>query len=70
MDAEAIRREAFEDAAQQIRYYLKHQNYPSSWDNQDEYQRGVTIACENLEKIMLEEAQKPYPPQRQGDSNG
>lgn len=45
--------EAYEDAAQAIRYYIKHQNYPI-WDAQDEYQKGVTITCENLEKIILE----------------
>ena len=55
---EEQRKEAFEDAAQECRYYLKHQNYPSSWDNKDEYQRGVQIACENLEKIMLERAER------------
>lgn len=48
---------AFEDAAQACRYYLKHQNYPA-WDDADEYQRGVIVACENLERKMLERAEK------------
>ena len=56
---EDVRKDAFEDAAQRCRYYLKHQNYPTSWNDKDEFQRGVQIACENLEKIMLEESEKP-----------
>lgn len=50
-------RQAFERAAQRCRYYLKHQNYPT-WDNASEYERGVMVACEALESIMLEEAGK------------
>ena len=34
--------EAFANAAQKIRYYLKHQNYPSDWSLLNNYQRGVT----------------------------
>lgn len=63
---EAQRKEAFEDAAQHCRYYLKHQNFPSSWETKDEYQRGAQIVCENLEKIMLEEASKCEPQNRSG----
>lgn len=51
------RKEAFEDAAQRCRYYLKHQNYPE-WEDASEYEKGVMVACGNLEKIMLQEAAK------------
>lgn len=52
---EGGRHEAFEEAAQKCRYYLKHQNFSQE---QNDYDLGVTAACENLEKIMLEEAEK------------
>ena len=48
----------FETAAKIIRYYLKHQNYPSAWERMGEYEKGVAVACENLERLMLEEAKK------------
>jgi hypothetical protein len=57
----AARREALEYAAQRCRYYIKHQDYPSRWEDKSEYQQGVQIACDNLAEIMLEEAGK-YPP--------
>jgi hypothetical protein len=50
--------ETWEDAAQVCRYYLKHQNFEES-----EYAQGATIACENLEKIMLEKAAIAAAPQ-------
>lgn len=40
--------------SQKIRYYLKHQNLPSAWDNMTEFDRGVHVTCNNLEKIALE----------------
>lgn len=49
-----LREECFGRAAQICRYYLKHQNYPG-WDRQSEYEKGVTVACGNLEKEILEE---------------
>lgn len=52
---------AFERAAQLCRYYLKHQNF-SSWGTASEYERGCIVACENLEKIMMEEGQKGLTP--------
>jgi hypothetical protein len=57
----AAGREAMEYAAQRCRYYLKHQDHPSRWEDKSEYQQGVQIACDNLAAIMLEEAGK-YPP--------
>lgn len=47
----------FGRAAQICRYYLKHQNYPQ-WENQSEYEKGVQVACQNLEKLFLEEGEK------------
>ena len=49
---------AFERAAQICRYYLKHQNHPSRWDDKSDYEQGVQIACDNLAALMLEEAGK------------
>ena len=49
---------AFERAAQICRYYLKHQNHPSRWDDKSDYEQGVQIACENLAVLMLEEVGK------------
>lgn len=49
---------AFEKAAQICRYYLKHQNFPSKWEDKSDYEKGVQIACENLAELMLEEALK------------
>lgn len=51
-----VRRDAFEDGAQVIRYYLKHQNYPY-YDDATEYQKGAIIACENLKELMLNKAE-------------
>ena len=48
----------FETAAKICRYYLKHQNYPSAWKDMSEYERGVEVACKNLEDLMLKEAVK------------
>jgi hypothetical protein len=49
---------AFERAAQLCRYYLKHQNHPSRWEDKSGYEQGVQITCENLAELMLEEAGK------------
>ena len=49
---------SFERSAQIIRYYLKHQNY-SSWNDLSDFQQGATVACQNLERAMLEEASQP-----------
>jgi hypothetical protein len=57
-DAVAATCSAFERAAQICRYYLKHQNFPSRWENKSEYEKGIQIACENLAKAMLEEVGK------------
>ena len=57
-DALAATCSAFERAAQICRYYLKHQNFPSRWEDKSEYEKGIQIACENLEKSMLEEVGK------------
>lgn len=65
----AAGREAMEYAAQRCRYYLKHQDYPSRWEDKSEYQQGVQIACDNLAAIMLEEAGK-YPPNAIGMAAG
>lgn len=57
-DSVAATCSAFERAAQICRYYLKHQNFPSRWENKSEYEKGIQIACENLAKAILEEAGK------------
>lgn len=57
-DAVAATCSAFERAAQICRYYLKHQNFPSRWEDKSEYEKGIQIACENLAKSMLEEVGK------------
>lgn len=49
---------AFERAAQLCRYYLKHQNHSSRWEQKSDYEQGVQIACENLASLMLKEAGK------------
>lgn len=49
---------ALDRAAQICRYYLKHQNHPSRWEDKSEYEKGVQVACENLATEMLNEAGK------------
>ncbi len=44
-----------EKAAQVVRYYLKHQNFPK-WEDANEEQKGCIIACENIEKLILKKA--------------
>lgn len=58
-ELDGARKESFERAAQICRYYLKHQDQPSRWDDQSEYEKGITIACGNLEKLMLDELPAP-----------
>lgn len=58
-DLDSARKESFERAAQICRYYLKHQDQPSRWDDQSEYEKGTTIACGNLAKLMLDELPTP-----------
>lgn len=52
-----VRRDTLEWAAQRCRYYLKRQNI-GSWDDATDFEKGVEVACQNLERIMLEEARK------------
>jgi hypothetical protein len=40
-----------DEIIQAIRYYLKNQKFPC-WDDMDEYQKGVTVACENIEQLI------------------
>jgi len=53
--------EATSKAAQKVRYYLKHQNYPA-WEKASEFERGVMIACKNVEEIIA--PHKPEPPKQ------
>jgi len=39
--------------SQLIRYYLKHQDQPTSWESMNEYERGVSVTCGNLENIAI-----------------
>jgi hypothetical protein len=48
----------YEEAAEIVRYYLKHQNHPSVWEYMGEFEKGVAVTCENLERLMLEEAKR------------
>lgn len=48
----------FERAAKICRYYLKHQNHPSRWEDKSEFEKGVQVACDNLAALMLQEAEK------------
>ncbi len=38
-------------AAQRVRYYLKHQNLPP-WDSMSETHKGISTACANLHDII------------------
>jgi len=42
--------QAIRDAMKATRYYLKHQDYPTM--DKDDYQQGVTIACQNIEQKL------------------
>ena len=50
--------EAYEDAAQRCRYYLKHQNFERDLDTgkQSDFADGTEIACSNLSDIFEEKA--------------
>jgi hypothetical protein len=40
-------------AAQDVRYYLKHQGLPA-WADCSEYEKGVLVTCQNIEKLLLD----------------
>lgn len=49
-----IKDECAENIQQAVRYYLKYQNYPM-WEDKSEYQKGVQVACENIEELIEED---------------
>ncbi len=46
-----IQRDALQSAAQQARYYLKHQDLPR-WEDMSATEKGTHVACENIEKTI------------------
>ncbi len=59
--------ECIENCQQDIRYLLKHQNYPMEEDMSD-YQKGFTVACELAEEGL--EDLLPQPPKQSTKKRG